>query len=188
MKDGDQVGDDAMDECMKVGDDVGDGADKISRDEQELGVSKNSGDELEDHVADEEKNVMEKVDWSAVPDTEFFKFTQSCSDKSVVAGAEKNVVVTKVEKNVGGASAELGKGVVILDDTSILARRPRKKIKACNSSYLTNFKSCGTSIQAHVMPRTKSVFLIKHHFEISIESAIDLNLTKKYINFIARSL
>ncbi|KAJ8550928.1 hypothetical protein K7X08_000298 [Anisodus acutangulus] len=80
-----------------------------------------------------------------------------------------------VEKNVGEASA----GLVILDDTPIVARRPLKKAKACHSSYVTNFESDGTSIQAPVVPPTKPIFLIKHPFEVSIESAIDLNLTKR---------
>ncbi|KAJ8529521.1 hypothetical protein K7X08_036356 [Anisodus acutangulus] len=62
---------------------------------QELGVGKNTGDELEDHVADEEKNAMKEVDWYVVSDIEFSKFTQSCSDKRAIAGAKKNVVVTK---------------------------------------------------------------------------------------------
>ncbi|KAJ8526388.1 hypothetical protein K7X08_028865 [Anisodus acutangulus] len=81
MKEGDQVVDDAVDGCVKVGDDVVDDAvdgGKISGDE-ELGIGKSSRDELQDyvgdHVAEEERNVMEEVDWSVVPDTEFSKFT-----------------------------------------------------------------------------------------------------------------
>ncbi|KAK4362044.1 hypothetical protein RND71_017285 [Anisodus tanguticus] len=242
LKEGDHVSDDAVDECVKIGDDVGDNVGKISGNEvdwyvvhdiefskftqpdsvkndmtmkevdnvvvddaadecakvvddvewstihDELGVGKNCGDELENHVADEEKSVMEEVYLSTIPDIEFSKFTQSCSDKSVGAGAEKNVMITNVEKNMEEASAGLGKCVVILDDTPIVARRSRKKAKACDLPYVTNFEFGGSNVRARVVLSTKPIFFIKHPFEISIESEIDLNLTKKYINFIARSL
>ncbi|KAK4359360.1 hypothetical protein RND71_021589 [Anisodus tanguticus] len=125
MKEGDHVGDEAVNECVKVGDD----ADKTSGDEVDNVVKCVMGTILDDQIVDDE------------------------ADECVEVG----------------------------DDTL-------KKAKACDSPYVTNFEYGGTSVQAPVVPPTKHIFLIKYPFEISIESAIDLNLTKMYINFIARSL
>ncbi|KAK4359359.1 hypothetical protein RND71_021588 [Anisodus tanguticus] len=141
-------------------------------------------------------DVVDDVDWSTVPDVEFSKFTQFGSIKNNKVVKEVGNVgkdMTEAMKEVGTEKLqELGVGqnigLVILDDTPIVARRPRKKAKASDSPYVTNFKSGGTSVQVPIVPPTKPIFLTKHPFEISIESVIDLNLTKKYINFIVRSL
>ncbi|XP_059312800.1 uncharacterized protein LOC132063987 isoform X3 [Lycium ferocissimum] len=135
---------------------------------------KNSGDELADNI--------EEFDWAAIPDSEFSKLTQPGRGKNVIKGADKNVVVTKLEKNVVEDSLEWDKGVVVLDDTPVVARRPRKPAKACESPYVTNFESSGSSVQGPVAPLTKRIFSTKHPFETSV------NLLLISINFVNRSI
>ncbi|KAK4337765.1 hypothetical protein RND71_042252 [Anisodus tanguticus] len=191
----DHVLDNVADECVKVGDDVdwstvpdvkfskftqSDSVKNIKVVEEvdnvvkgmpeavyfdhELGFGKSSRDELQDyvgdHVEEEERNVMEEP--------------RKCGGY-------------KGGKNVGEAYARLGNDV-ILDDTPIVPRRPRKQAKACDLPYMTNFEYGDISVQTPVVPSNEHIFLINHPSQIIIESAIDFNLTKKYNNFITRSL
>ncbi|KAJ8570534.1 hypothetical protein K7X08_037506 [Anisodus acutangulus] len=105
MKGNDHVGDNEVDECMKVGDDAG----KISGDEEVDTVVKSVtetilDDQVIDDAADECIKVGDNVDWSTVPNVEFSKFSQFGSVKNNKARKEVSNVVkgmTEAMKKVG---------------------------------------------------------------------------------------